>query len=214
MPRRPIISATSPGWSANSPRSAFASSTPRWRPPAPRPPRRWRRRWRGPGPTSPTPQAHPGMYGLMFRTERLDMSRPSLCEAANASFAGLAGAIGASRQEQISEQALSLGQAAEHRPRLVAGARFYDAAARWSSERHLAPAAERHRRRDAAGCHAQARDRTDAGGVISAVAPARRRGRCRRSPSPRLFPHPKPRANWSAVLRASSLASGLAFTST
>jgi AcrR family transcriptional regulator len=58
-------------------------------------------------------QAHPGMYGLMFRTERLDMSRPSLCEAANASFAGLAGAIGANRQEQISEQALSLGQAAD-----------------------------------------------------------------------------------------------------
>jgi AcrR family transcriptional regulator len=58
-------------------------------------------------------QAHPGMYGLMFRTERLDMKRPSLCEAANASFAGLAGAIGASRHEQISEQALSLGQAAD-----------------------------------------------------------------------------------------------------
>ena len=58
-------------------------------------------------------QAHPGMYGLMFRTERLDMTRPSLCEAANASFAGLAGAIGVSRQEQISEQALSLGQAAD-----------------------------------------------------------------------------------------------------
>jgi AcrR family transcriptional regulator len=58
-------------------------------------------------------QAHPGMYGLMFRTERLDMTRPSLCEAANASFAGLAGAIGASRQEQISEQALSLAQAAD-----------------------------------------------------------------------------------------------------
>jgi AcrR family transcriptional regulator len=57
-------------------------------------------------------QAHPGMYGLMFRTERLDMSRPSLCEAANASFAGLAGAIGASRQEQIHEEALSLAQAA------------------------------------------------------------------------------------------------------
>src|SRR5437899_5150260 len=34
-------------------------------------------------------QAHPGMYGLMFRTERLDMSRPSLHEAAEASFAGL-----------------------------------------------------------------------------------------------------------------------------
>jgi AcrR family transcriptional regulator len=57
-------------------------------------------------------QAHPGMYGLMFRTERLDMSRPSLCEAANASFAGLAGAIGASRQEQIHEEALSLEQGA------------------------------------------------------------------------------------------------------
>src|SRR5438552_18693651 len=57
-------------------------------------------------------QAHPGMYGLMFRTERLDMSRPSLHEAAEASFAGLAGAIGASRQEQISETALSLDQAA------------------------------------------------------------------------------------------------------
>ena len=58
-------------------------------------------------------QAHRGMYGLMFRTERLDMSRPSLSEAANASFAGLAGAIGANRQEQISEQVLSLAQAAD-----------------------------------------------------------------------------------------------------
>ena len=57
-------------------------------------------------------QAHPGMYGLMFRTERLDMTRPSLHEAASASFAGLAGAIGASRHEQISEQALSLEQGA------------------------------------------------------------------------------------------------------
>jgi AcrR family transcriptional regulator len=57
-------------------------------------------------------QAHPGMYGLMFRTERLDMSRPSLHEAATASFAGLAGAIGASRHEQIAEEALSLEQGA------------------------------------------------------------------------------------------------------
>jgi AcrR family transcriptional regulator len=57
-------------------------------------------------------QAHRGMYGLMFRTERLDMKRPSLHEAANASFAGLAGAIGASRHEQIHEEALSLEQAA------------------------------------------------------------------------------------------------------
>ena len=57
-------------------------------------------------------QAHPGMYGLMFRTERLDYSRPSLHEAAEASFAGLAGAIGASRHEKIHEEALSLEQAA------------------------------------------------------------------------------------------------------
>jgi AcrR family transcriptional regulator len=57
-------------------------------------------------------QAHPGMYGLMFRNERLDMKRASLHEAAEASFAGLAGAIGASRHEQISEQSLSLDQAA------------------------------------------------------------------------------------------------------
>lgn len=57
-------------------------------------------------------QAHPGMYGLMFRSERLDYSRPSLHEAAEASFAGLAGSIGASRQEPISESALSLDQAA------------------------------------------------------------------------------------------------------
>jgi AcrR family transcriptional regulator len=57
-------------------------------------------------------RAHPGMYGLMFRTERLDMTRPSLHEAASASFAGLAGAIGASRHEHITAEALSLDQAA------------------------------------------------------------------------------------------------------
>jgi AcrR family transcriptional regulator len=57
-------------------------------------------------------QAHPGMYGLMFRAERLDMTRPSLHEAAGAAFAGLAGAVGARLHEQISEEALSLGQAA------------------------------------------------------------------------------------------------------
>ncbi|AWM02250.1 TetR/AcrR family transcriptional regulator [Bradyrhizobium amphicarpaeae] len=57
-------------------------------------------------------QAHPGMYGIMFRTERLDYSRPSLHEAAEASFAGLANAIGAMRQERISEDALTLNQGA------------------------------------------------------------------------------------------------------
>jgi AcrR family transcriptional regulator len=57
-------------------------------------------------------QAHPGMYGLMFRTERLDYSRPSLCEAAEASFAGLANAIGAMRREPISSDTLTLEQGA------------------------------------------------------------------------------------------------------
>ena len=57
-------------------------------------------------------EAHPGMYGLMFRTERLDYSRPSLHEAAEASFAGLAGAIAAKRHETISKDALTLDQAA------------------------------------------------------------------------------------------------------
>jgi hypothetical protein len=52
------------------------------------------------------------MSGLMFRTARLDMRRPALHEAANASFAGLAGAIGASRHEHISAAALSLQQGA------------------------------------------------------------------------------------------------------
>jgi AcrR family transcriptional regulator len=57
-------------------------------------------------------QAHPGLYGLMFRTERLDMTRPALDQAASASFTELVGAVGASRHEPISEQAMSLDQAA------------------------------------------------------------------------------------------------------
>ena len=58
-------------------------------------------------------QAHPGMYGLMFRSnERLDHSRPALHEASEAAFAGLAGSVAAHRQEQISKESLSLDQAA------------------------------------------------------------------------------------------------------
>ena len=56
-------------------------------------------------------RAHPGMYGLMFRTERLDMTRPSLREAADASFASFAEGIGAERHEQIPAEALTLAQA-------------------------------------------------------------------------------------------------------
>jgi AcrR family transcriptional regulator len=62
-------------------------------------------------------QARPGMYGLMFRTERLDMTRPSLHEAATASFRGLANSVsaGTGRQEHLTGEALealSLDQAA------------------------------------------------------------------------------------------------------
>lgn len=58
-------------------------------------------------------KAKPGMYGLMFRTERLDMTRPTLHEAATASFAGLTRAIGAKRQEEIADDHLSMDQAAD-----------------------------------------------------------------------------------------------------
>ena len=57
-------------------------------------------------------RAHPGMYGLMFRAERLDYSRASLHEAAEIAFAGLAGAVAAKRHETISEDALTLDQGA------------------------------------------------------------------------------------------------------
>ena len=60
-------------------------------------------------------QARPGMYGLMFRTERLDMTRPSLHEAATASFEGLATAVSLIRNEKLTGEALealSLDQAA------------------------------------------------------------------------------------------------------
>src|SRR5215207_5895864 len=60
-------------------------------------------------------QARPGMYGLMFRTERLDMTRPSLHEAATASFEGLAKAVSLIRNEKLTGEALealSLDQAA------------------------------------------------------------------------------------------------------
>jgi AcrR family transcriptional regulator len=58
-------------------------------------------------------RAHPAMYQLMFRAERLDMTNPALHEAANASFAGLAGAVAENRRETIAEEALTLDQAAD-----------------------------------------------------------------------------------------------------
>lgn len=57
-------------------------------------------------------KTYPGMFTLMFRSERLDMTRPALAEAANAAGAALAQAVGAKRQETIPQQAPSLKQAA------------------------------------------------------------------------------------------------------
>jgi AcrR family transcriptional regulator len=57
-------------------------------------------------------RARPGMYRLMFRTERLDMTRPALREAANASFAGLASVVGTPQHDGIVE-ALTMEQAAQ-----------------------------------------------------------------------------------------------------
>ena len=110
-------------------------------------------------------QAHPGMYGLMFRTERLDMSRPSLHEAANASFAGLAGAIGASRHEQISEAGAVARPGRGDRAGVVAGPWLHHAAARRPAVRHPAAAARRHRRRNPAGRHAEIDHRPAAGAL-------------------------------------------------
>jgi AcrR family transcriptional regulator len=57
-------------------------------------------------------RTHPGLFVLMFRGERLDMSRPALRTAVEASGRVLSGAIGASREEQV-EARLTLPQAAD-----------------------------------------------------------------------------------------------------
>ncbi len=112
MPRRPIISATSPallselaaiGYRRFNAAMAVARAT-------------------GNAPTEKAlasarayvayAQAHPGMYGLMFRTERLDYSRPSLREAAEASFAGLPARSPPTATSRSQTAALSLDQAA------------------------------------------------------------------------------------------------------
>ncbi|MCO5131090.1 MAG: TetR/AcrR family transcriptional regulator [Xanthobacteraceae bacterium] len=57
-------------------------------------------------------RAHPAMYRLMFRAERLDMGNPVLQEAANAAFARLVTAVGEGRGETIASRTLTLEQAA------------------------------------------------------------------------------------------------------
>jgi AcrR family transcriptional regulator len=58
-------------------------------------------------------RAHPGMFTLMFRSERLDKQRTALREAMDAAGAALAEAVGARRHETIPKAAPSLVQAAE-----------------------------------------------------------------------------------------------------
>jgi len=56
-------------------------------------------------------RAHPGLFRLMYRSERLDMSRPALRDALAASGRVLYGAVGAVREENLGG-ALTLAQAA------------------------------------------------------------------------------------------------------
>ena len=116
-------------------------------------------------------QAQPGMYSLMFRNERIDMTRPSLHEAATASFEGLASAVGAGRKEPTGEalEALIARSGRGDRAGLVAGARLHHAAARWAAEGHSAPAARGDRRRPAAGCHAAFHCAATGGGLMLPV---------------------------------------------
>jgi AcrR family transcriptional regulator len=55
---------------------------------------------------------NPGLFLLMFRSERLDFSRPALRSAADAAFGVLARAVGA-QQERHSDAPLPLSQAAD-----------------------------------------------------------------------------------------------------
>ena len=163
MPRRPIISAISPGSSANSPRSASASSARPWSRLATAKLMPLMKGLADAKAYVAYAQAHPGMYRLMFRTERLDMSRPSLHEAAAASFEGLASAVGAGAPRKAPGDATDARPGRRDRARMVAGARLHHAAARWAAARHPAPAARGHRGRPAARCDA-AFDGAAAGG--------------------------------------------------
>ncbi len=75
-------------------------------------------------------RGHPNLFLLMFRSERLDMQRPALSEAANAAFAALAEAAGASADASPAPRA-SLGAGA-------ACGRLADIAAAWAIAHGLA----------------------------------------------------------------------------
>jgi len=57
-------------------------------------------------------KSYPGMFTLMFRSERLDATRPALSDAMNTAWTALAQAVGAQRGETIVKGAPSLAQAA------------------------------------------------------------------------------------------------------
>jgi AcrR family transcriptional regulator len=57
-------------------------------------------------------RSHPGLFLLMFRSERLDMRRPALRDAVAASSRVLSGAVGAVREESVATATLTLSQAA------------------------------------------------------------------------------------------------------
>ena len=57
-------------------------------------------------------RAHPNMFMLMFRSERLDMNRPMLRDAAHRAARVLADAVAARRKENV-EKLLTLSQAAD-----------------------------------------------------------------------------------------------------
>ncbi len=56
---------------------------------------------------------NPCLFQLMFRTERLDHSRPALREAANDAFLNLARVVGERRHETVVPEHLTLAQAAD-----------------------------------------------------------------------------------------------------
>lgn len=56
---------------------------------------------------------NPCLFQLMFRTERLDHSRPALREAATSAFLNLARVVGERRHETVEPEHLTLAQAAD-----------------------------------------------------------------------------------------------------
>src|SRR5207253_9812005 len=58
-------------------------------------------------------RSYPGLFMLMFRSERLDIERPGLKDAIRASSFALAGAVAARRGETLAAQRPSAAQAAE-----------------------------------------------------------------------------------------------------